>query len=184
MMSLLDCFSLASCDDQLRVHPTDEYDTGNWRAPRHRLSHPDYIRNYKLRYPPSEPVEDWDARNLLYSLTFNMGNIYQIPGSTQRPVVYGDMTTLCHMFFPDDLRKRLEEVSALTGYLEGGEKASDGQVTVGAEALEEEEEEQEELDWKRQETSPVIGADTLAGSIQGQNKRAPESNTVYCDGVE
>ena len=33
----------------------NEYDTGNWRAPRHRLSNKAYIKNYKLHYPMSEP---------------------------------------------------------------------------------------------------------------------------------
>ena len=33
----------------------NEYDTGNWRAPRHRLSDEAYIRNYKLHFPVSEP---------------------------------------------------------------------------------------------------------------------------------
>jgi protein-ribulosamine 3-kinase len=97
----------------------NEYDTGNWRAPRHRLSNKAYIRNYKKHFPVSEPVEDWDARNLLYSLTFNIGNTIYIPGSQQRQVsvlmiamtpgnwltdcrVYDDMTTLCKMFCPQE----------------------------------------------------------------------------------
>lgn len=33
----------------------NEYDTGNWRAPRHRLSNKAYIRNYKKNFPVSEP---------------------------------------------------------------------------------------------------------------------------------
>ena len=33
----------------------NEYDTGNWRAPRHRLSNKAYIKNYKMNYPVSEP---------------------------------------------------------------------------------------------------------------------------------
>jgi fructosamine-3-kinase len=33
----------------------NEYDTGNWRAPRHRLRNKAYIRNYKLHYRMSEP---------------------------------------------------------------------------------------------------------------------------------
>lgn len=64
----------------------NEYDTGNWRAPRHRLSNKAYIRSYKRNFPVSEPKEDWDARNLLYSLTFNIGNTIYIPGSSQRQV--------------------------------------------------------------------------------------------------
>lgn len=33
----------------------NEYDIGNWRAPRHRLSSKVYVRNYKKHYPVSEP---------------------------------------------------------------------------------------------------------------------------------
>jgi protein-ribulosamine 3-kinase len=128
---------------------SDEYDTGNWRAPRHRLSHPDYIKNYKLRYPPSEPVEDWNARNILYSLTFNMGNIIQIAGSTQRQVVYEDMLTLCKLFFPEDLRRKLQALGAANTNVERGDGQEAEQATAGAEAPEEEEEEEEEeMDWK------------------------------------
>ncbi|CAN9187306.1 unnamed protein product, partial [Alternaria alternata] len=45
----------------------NEYDTGNWRAPRHRLSSKAYIRNYKRTFPVSEPAEDWDARKPAYT---------------------------------------------------------------------------------------------------------------------
>ncbi len=33
----------------------NEYDTGNWRAPRHQLSNKAYIRNYIENFPVSEP---------------------------------------------------------------------------------------------------------------------------------
>lgn len=34
-------------------------------------------------------VEDWDSRNLLYSLTWNICNALFVPGSTQKePYVY------------------------------------------------------------------------------------------------
>jgi hypothetical protein len=33
----------------------NEYDIGNWRAPRHKLSNKAYIRNYKQNFPVSEP---------------------------------------------------------------------------------------------------------------------------------
>lgn len=64
----------------------NEYDTGNWRAPRHMLSRKEYIRSYLQVFPMSEPKEDWNARNLLYSLTFNIGNAICVPRSTQRQV--------------------------------------------------------------------------------------------------
>ncbi|KAL8787663.1 MAG: hypothetical protein Q9213_002094 [Squamulea squamosa] len=139
----------------------NEYDTGNWRAPRHRLSNKAYIRNYKKNFPVSEPEEDWDARNLLYSLTFNIGNTIYIPGSSQRQVrqitlahssrVYDDMTTLCQMFCADDLNRELKRLR------EDRLADADEQATAGAkdpsagdeddeEEAEEEEEEEEEED--------------------------------------
>ncbi|KAM4057262.1 fructosamine kinase domain-containing protein [Hirsutella rhossiliensis] len=95
--------------DACSFYAHNEYDTGNWRAPRHRLSNKAYIHHYQLHLPASEPVDDWDARNLLYSLPFNIGNAIHVPGSTQRQVVYEDMTTLCTMLYPNDLDQRMRE---------------------------------------------------------------------------
>ena len=86
----------------------NEYDTGNWRAPRHRLSNKAFITAYKRRYPVSEPEGEWDWRNLLYSLTFNIANEIHIPGSSQRDVVIADMQALCHEFCPDDIPAELK----------------------------------------------------------------------------
>lgn len=83
----------------------NEYDTGNWRATRHRLSNMAYIRNYKKHFSVSEPVEDWDARNLLYSLTFNIGNTIYISGSQRRQVLVF-LTTLS----PQDTADLLQSV--------------------------------------------------------------------------
>lgn len=125
----------------------NEYDTGNWRAPRHRLSNKTYIRAYKSRLPVSPPEDDWDARNLLYSLTFNIGNTIYIPGSSQKQVVYDDMTTLCKMFCADDLKRNLKSI--------GSRDSEDEPATAGMDAdeedmeedvKEEEEEEEEEME--------------------------------------
>ncbi len=125
----------------------NEYDTGNWRAPRHRLSNKTYIREYKSRLPVSPPEDDWDARNLLYSLTFNIGNTIYIPGSSQKQVVYDDMTTLCKMFCADDLKRNLKSI--------GSRDSEDEPATAGMDAdeedmeedvKEEEEEEEEEME--------------------------------------
>ncbi|KAL8358344.1 hypothetical protein RB601_009650 [Gaeumannomyces tritici] len=106
--------------DVCSFYAHNEYDTGNWRAPRHRLSNPAYIRYYKKSIPPSEPVEDWDARNILYSLPFNVGNTLYVPGSTQRQIIYEDMTTLCKLFCPDELERGLNELGKGTASNSGG----------------------------------------------------------------
>lgn len=122
----------------------NEYDTDNWRAPRHRLSNKRYIREYKSRLPVSPPEDDWDARNMLYSLTFNIGNTIYIPGSSQKQVVYDDMTTLCKMFCADDLKRNLKSI--------GSNDSEDEPATAGMNADEEDmeedvkEEEEEEVE--------------------------------------
>jgi len=97
--------------DACSFYGHNEYDTGNWRAPRHRLSNEAYVHLYKQYLPVSEPVEDWDARNRLYSLCFNIGNIINIPGSQQRQMVYDDMTHLCKMFCPQDFEAEMQKLS-------------------------------------------------------------------------
>ncbi|KAK3299460.1 Fructosamine kinase-domain-containing protein [Chaetomium fimeti] len=84
----------------------NEYEMGNWRAARVRLSAKEYIEGYKQSYPPSEPQEEWDDRNLLYSLRFDLGCAINIPGPSnpQRPIVKDNMTLLCAKFFPEELR--------------------------------------------------------------------------------
>ena len=118
----------------------NEYDTGNWRAPRHRLSNPTYIREYKSRFPVSPPEDDWDARNLLYSLTFNIGNTIYIPGSSQRQVVYDDMNTLCKMFCADELKQDLKSI----GSLDSEEEQAKAGMNADEDEIEEEDEEEDE----------------------------------------
>ena len=87
----------------------NEYEIGNWRAARHRLSDADkpdkpYKENYKRAFKPSEPSksprqvgvrlgyclftaileEEWDDRNLLYSLHFDLGCAILIHSCNQR----------------------------------------------------------------------------------------------------
>jgi len=65
------------------------------------------MRIYKEHIPPSAPEEEWDARNILYSLPFNIANALYVPNSTQKPIVYEDMTCLCKMYCPEKLGEDL-----------------------------------------------------------------------------
>ena len=69
-------------DAGLKAH--NEYEIGNWRASRHRLSNKSYIRSYKRNFPVSEPEEEWDSRNLLYSLRYDLATAVNIPGCNLR----------------------------------------------------------------------------------------------------
>jgi len=83
----------------------NEYDIGNWRAARHRLSNRVYVRNYKRNFPVSEPENEWDDRNLLYSLRFDLGTAILIPGCNMRQVVKDGMEVLCRKYCPAELRQ-------------------------------------------------------------------------------
>ena len=129
--------------DVCSFYDHNEYDTGNWRAPRHRLSNKAYIREYRSRFPVSPPEDDWDARNLLYSLTFNIGNTIYIPGSNQRQVVFDDMMTLCKQFCPDELKRDMKKIKGID--------SEDGQATAGMDAYVEDEEELTEEEEEEEE---------------------------------
>ncbi|KAK0666953.1 Fructosamine kinase-domain-containing protein [Cercophora samala] len=89
--------------DPMAFYAHNEYEIGNWRAARHRLSRKEYVDEYKRCFPPDEPVEEWDDRNLLYSLRYDLSASVLIPGSNLRSVVRDNMWTLCNKYFPEDL---------------------------------------------------------------------------------
>jgi protein-ribulosamine 3-kinase len=41
--------------DGVAFYAHNEFEIGNWRAPRHRLSSRTYVRQYQLNFPVSEP---------------------------------------------------------------------------------------------------------------------------------
>ena len=47
------------------IHRPDEL--GTWRSPHYKIGKP-YVRAYHKKYPISEPIEDHDDRNALYSM--------------------------------------------------------------------------------------------------------------------
>ncbi|PTB78722.1 hypothetical protein M440DRAFT_1390335 [Trichoderma longibrachiatum ATCC 18648] len=49
----------------------NEYDLGNWRLERNRFT-ARYFEAYHAIIPKSEPVEDYDDRNALYSTRFDL----------------------------------------------------------------------------------------------------------------
>ncbi|KAI4596202.1 hypothetical protein KJ359_005709 [Pestalotiopsis sp. 9143b] len=79
----------ASC-----MYAHNEYEIGMWRREIIRFNQP-YIRQYLMRFPPSEPADQWDDRNRLYSIKFNFGHSISFPGSPLvREQMLNDMTYL------------------------------------------------------------------------------------------
>jgi fructosamine-3-kinase len=85
--------------DACSFYAHNEYEIGDWRAARHRLSKSAYVQSYRQEYPDSEPSkpvlllhrylpaltslpraeEEWDDRNLLYSIRFDLATAILIP---------------------------------------------------------------------------------------------------------
>lgn len=51
----------------------NEFDIGIWRTVFVPFDE-SYMKQYRLRFPPSEPAEEWDDRNRLYSLIFHISH--------------------------------------------------------------------------------------------------------------
>ena len=94
----------------------------------------------------SQPEKDWDARNLLSSLTFNIGNnmyIYTY-GSSQKQPVYDDVRTLCRMFYEENLDGGPNSEYELSHHKGADPDYEDGDEEEEGEEEEEEGEEEEE----------------------------------------
>jgi protein-ribulosamine 3-kinase len=63
-----------------------EFELGHWRCERHRISSKLFRKTYLKYYPASDPVEEFDDRNRLYSLPSNIMYATQAPGAIERKV--------------------------------------------------------------------------------------------------
>lgn len=63
------------------MYAHNEYELGMWRLDVMRIGAP-HFKQYLRRFPPSEPAEQWDDRNLLYSLKFALAHSSGWQGST------------------------------------------------------------------------------------------------------
>ncbi|KAI1179120.1 Fructosamine kinase-domain-containing protein [Nemania sp. FL0916] len=76
----------------------NEYELGPWQPSRQEMSN-GFIEEYAKHFPPSEPVEDFEDRVLLYSVRFNLhcSSIYS--GNTRfRNIVREDMRRLVEKY--------------------------------------------------------------------------------------
>ncbi|KAL8692414.1 MAG: hypothetical protein Q9218_002565 [Villophora microphyllina] len=133
----------------------NEYDLGHWSAERHLMSREDYINSYKEVFPPSAPVQDFEARHLLYTMTFNLmhalHNVYKV--KTGEIDVMSDMITLCRRFCPDKLSWHLNQLRI------------EGVATVGEHIVE----------------SEGNTADNKADTVEGLNDSVASKETVTVD---
>ncbi|KAL6876107.1 Fructosamine kinase domain-containing protein [Trichoderma longibrachiatum] len=88
----------------------NEYDLGNWRLERNRFT-ARYFEAYHAIIPKSEPVEDYDDRNALYSTRFDLN----------AAALYSDQEWYLRMAI-DGIRRLVEAYPE--GYTAGGEPSS------------------------------------------------------------
>ncbi|KAF7512575.1 hypothetical protein GJ744_000836 [Endocarpon pusillum] len=84
-----------------------EMEFGTWRCSwSFHFNAPIYMRLYQCHLEPSEPVEEWDDRNRLYSIHPYLNDSAGHPGSVSRQIAYNDMLYLFEKYGPlDSLEK-------------------------------------------------------------------------------
>ncbi|KAI0913074.1 Fructosamine kinase-domain-containing protein [Ustulina deusta] len=97
----------------------NEMEIGEWRCHYHKIHDGAYTESYLEHCGPSEPKDEWEDRNRLYSIYFNL--IYSVnhlsQGTAVRQVAYNDMYYLVDKFapFPDgDGPSKLDESEMAT----------------------------------------------------------------------
>ncbi|KAI9760343.1 MAG: hypothetical protein M4579_001747 [Chaenotheca gracillima] len=76
----------------------NESDLGSWRAPRYRMGRP-FLRQYQKQMGMSVPQEDWDDRNALYALRYDLLVSALFPNSEKfRNLVLDEMRRLCQKY--------------------------------------------------------------------------------------
>ncbi|PSN69320.1 hypothetical protein BS50DRAFT_599592 [Corynespora cassiicola Philippines] len=96
----------------------NEMEFGTWRCSwAFHFNSPTYMRIYQRHVEPSEPVDEWDDRNRLYSLHPYLNDSAGHPGSASRATAYNDMLYLCEKYAPLDILEsyRPENDISVTG---------------------------------------------------------------------
>ncbi|KAI4127312.1 MAG: hypothetical protein LQ338_003272 [Usnochroma carphineum] len=79
----------------------NEMEFGTWRCSwAFHFNSPIYMRLYQRHVEPSEPVDEWDDRNRLYSIHPYLNDSAGHPGSVSRQIAYNDMLYLCEKYGP------------------------------------------------------------------------------------
>ncbi|KAG8531040.1 uncharacterized protein KY384_004397 [Bacidia gigantensis] len=84
---------------------------GTWRCSwAFHFNSPIYMRLYQRHVEPSEPVEEWDDRNRLYSIHPYLNDSAGHPGSVSRQLAYNDMLYLYLQYLLKDTPEKVEDV--------------------------------------------------------------------------
>ncbi|KAI0965500.1 Fructosamine kinase-domain-containing protein [Xylaria arbuscula] len=89
--------------DACSYYAHHEKEVAIWRVAHHQMTHDKYWREYFKYYPPSEPLEEADDRNRLYSVETLLVNSLSFPGAKTREVAYEELRLLIEKYFPGSL---------------------------------------------------------------------------------
>lgn len=88
--------------DACAYYAHHEREVGMWRCAHHKLTDDAYRREYFRHFPPSEPREEADDRNRLYSIEVLMNNGASFPGAQTRVLAVKEFQYLIAKYFPDE----------------------------------------------------------------------------------
>lgn len=71
--------------DSAALYAHNEFEIGDWRCNYNKIHNKVYTRTYLRHYGPSEPREEWDDRNRMYCIYFNI--IYSVNHVSQGQAV-------------------------------------------------------------------------------------------------
>jgi fructosamine-3-kinase len=71
--------------DAASFYAHNEFEIGDWRCNYNKIHNKVYTRTYLRHYGPSEPKEEWDDRNRMYCIYYNV--IYSVNHTTQGKAV-------------------------------------------------------------------------------------------------
>ncbi|KAJ9609218.1 hypothetical protein H2200_006990 [Cladophialophora chaetospira] len=92
--------------DAAVMYAHNEFEIGDWRCDYNKIHNKVYTRTYLRHYGPSEPREEWDDRNRLYCIYYNI--LYSVnhrsQGKAVRQRAFDDMYYLIDKFaaFPEN----------------------------------------------------------------------------------
>ncbi|CAN8101749.1 unnamed protein product [Discula destructiva] len=93
----------------------NEMEFGTWRCSwASYFNSPVYMRLYQREIEPSEPVDEWEDRNRLYSIHPYLNDSAGHPGSTSRGIAYNDMLYLCEKYGPLETLERYDPAKDIT----------------------------------------------------------------------
>jgi fructosamine-3-kinase len=87
--------------DACAYYAHHEKEVGIWRCEHHQMNNEDYRNEYFKNFEPSEPLEEFDDRNRLYSVETLFMNSAHFPGSETRNRALNELNWLINRYRDD-----------------------------------------------------------------------------------